>query len=607
MGFGNRYRPDATTFKVYARDCDHIEVCLYKDAKTYRHQTYEMALKGDCIWEVEIPGDLKGKYYLYRVKRGVEVYSAADPFAIASSLDSRRSAIIDLADASVVGFESDTFMAYKPQEAILYETHIRDMTMDPSLGLKYPGKYLGVVEVLGDKPYGISYLRDLGITHLHLLPLQDFLSVKETDEKAYNWGYDPEHYFVPEGSYATDPEDPLCRIREVRQMVQACHRAGLAVVLDVVYNHTYRGIENPLAILAPMVYYRHLKDGSFSNGSGCGNELNTEHPMVRQLVIDSLIHWMRVYHIDGFRFDLMALMDVETAKLVVAAIRGENPNAIIYGEPWTGGASTLDYKKQVLKGRQHSLGIALFNDDYRNALKGDSDGKDHGFVQGYKAKMHDIKTGLVGSIQYDHNHRGFCIEPWETINYLSAHDNLCLYDKLKYSTMWDDGAIKSATKLGLSLVLLSFGVPFIQAGSEMMRTKHMDHNSYRSNDAINAINWSQVETHGDLVSYVKGLIALRKHLECFDHFDAKTIKNRVMFIGAHGILTYSITLSSDGFKKATILFNHLQTDMEVAIQRTEKCRIIFSDMGFEPNGHQAPPANQPLKLKAFETLVLMAQ
>jgi len=612
MGFGNRYQPEATSFKVYAKDCNHLEVCLYKDAKTYRQQAYPMHLSGDCIWEVTIQGDLKNLFYMYRVYRGVETYLVTDPFAIASSANSKRSTIIDIGDAAVAGFEDDQFIQIPPQEAILYETHIRDMTMDPQLNLNYPGKYLGVAERIGDKNYGISYLRALGITHLHLLPLQDFLSVDEYEPMAYNWGYDPEQYFVPEGSYATDPDDPLCRIRELRMMVKACHDEGLAVVLDVVYNHTYRGGENPLAILAPFTYYRHAKDGSYTNGSGCGNELNTEHPMVQQLIVDSLIHWAKVFHIDGFRFDLMALMDLGTAKLIMDVIRQINPSAIIYGEPWTGAESGLSWEKQVLKGKQHALKLALFNDDYRNALKGDSDGNDHGFIQGYKAKLHDIKTGLVGSIQYDQNHRGFCIEPWETINYLSAHDNLCLYDKLKYSTMWEDFKIKEATKFGLSLVLLAFGIPFLQAGSEMMRTKHMDHNSYRSSDAVNAIKWNQVAEYDDLVSYTRELILLRKTLKCFDTYNASMIKEKVRFIDNLSVIAYRISLDNlvlpddSSVKQALVLMNPLHHGVELKVKRTAACRIVFNHFGLEMKGHLAPSVEKPLKMLAFETIVLLS-
>ena len=604
LGFGNRYSKEATSFKVYAKNCNQLEVCIYTDENTHRLQMHPMHLTGDCIWETTIQGDLKGKFYMYRLTRGIECYLAQDPFAVASSVNSRRSAIVELSDAVVAGFDEDTYVKVKPQEAILYETHIRDMTMDPSLGLAHPGKYLGIGERVSSVPYGLKYLKDLGITHLHLLPLQDFLSIDELDPLAYNWGYDPEQYFVPEGSYATDPSDPICRIKELRTMVKACHDQGLAVVLDVVYNHTYRGGENPLAILAPFTYYRHLKDGSYANGSGCGNELNTEHPMVQQLIIDSLCHWMKIYHIDGFRFDLMALMDVKTAQLVVDSVRKINPNAILYGEPWTGAESGLSWEKQVLKGTQHALNISLFNDDYRNALKGDSDGNGHGFIQGYKAKMHDIKTGLVGSIQYDQNHKGFCIEPWETVNYISAHDNLCFYDKLKYSTMWEDYKIKEATKMSLSLILLAFGIPFIQAGTEMMRTKRMDHNSYKSSDAVNAIDWQQAITHSDLVDYTKDLIRVRKYLECFDCFDAKEIKSNVVFLGGLKVLAYRIKLDNHLAKRVTILFNPLHHGAVVNLGKMINPRILFNHSGFKPEGHSVKGIESQLKMHAFETVVI---
>lgn len=606
QNFGYRYTKQETTFKVFAKNCDAVEVTLFSDSKTYRQKAYAMANVADCIWQLTIEGDLEGQYYLYRLNRGVEQFAAQDPFAWASSANSKRSAIIDMDSSDVVGFDQDTFLPIPMQEAIIYETHIRDMTMDPSLGLKYPGKYLGVTEDVSELPYGLKHIKSLGITHLHFLPLQDFLSVDEEDPKDYNWGYDPEHFFVPEGSYATDVSQPKVRISELRQMVKACHDAGLAVVLDVVYNHTYRGGENPLAILAPLTYYRHLKDGSYANGSGCGNEIKTEEPIVQQLIIDSLCHWMKTFHIDGFRFDLMGLMDVDTAKLIVSEVYKINPHALLYGEPWTGGETPLHWEQQMLKGKQAKLPIALFNDDYRTALKGNSDGNDHGFIQGYRAKMHDIKTGIVGSIQFSEHHRGFCVEPWETINYLSAHDNLCLYDKLKYSTMWDDGKIKEATKLGLSLIFLAFGIPFIQAGSEMMRSKQMDHNSYRSSDSINAVRWSDAVKNQDLVNYVKQIIALRKYLGCFTTFNAEMIQKRVVFMRHTPIVSYRIELVGHQYACVLVMMNPMDHDFRTAIKLSDKCHVLFEGLAFEPLGIADSPLKtmRRLVLKPFQTVVI---
>lgn len=606
QNFGYRYTKQETTFKVYAKNCDAVDVALFSDGRTYRQKNYEMHLVADCIWQLTIPGDLNGMFYLYSLKRGIDRYAAQDPFAWASSANSKRSAVIDLDPSDVDGFDQDTFLPIPMQEAIIYETHIRDMTMDPSLGLKYPGKYLGVTEEIPDRPYGLKFIKSLGITHLHFLPLQDFLSVDEEDTKDYNWGYDPEHYFVPEGSYATDASIPKIRISELRQMVKGCHDAGLAVVLDVVYNHTYRGDENPLAILAPFTYYRHLKDGSYANGSGCGNELNTEEPIVRQLIIDSLLHWMTVFHIDGFRFDLMGLMDVDTARLITQEVCRINPHALLYGEPWTGGETPLHWEKQMLKGKQAHLPIALFNDDYRSALKGNSDGNDHGFIQGYRAKMHDIKTGIVGSIQFSEHHRGFCLEPWETINYLSAHDNLCLYDKLKYSTMWHDAKIKEATKLGLALILLSFGIPFIQAGSEMMRTKQMDHNSYKSSDVINAIQWTDAIKHQDLVKYVQQVIELRTYLKCFTSFNAKMIQNHVTFLKHMPIIAYRIELSGHHFASALVLINPMHENFKTTIKLSDKCHVLFDGLRFEPLGIDDSPIKtmRRVVLEPFQTVVI---
>ncbi|MCK8061434.1 MULTISPECIES: type I pullulanase [unclassified Fusibacter] len=604
--FGYRYEKTNTRFRVYASKCEAVNILLYSNAHSYRHKSLAMEAVGDNEWELTVDGDLHNTYYMYQVVRGKNRFIATDPFGYASSANSKRSVVIDLAMTEVEGFEQDEFVKVSMQEAVLYEMHIRDFTMDPNLKLKHPGKYLGVVEKVDHLPYGIDYLKDLGITHVHFLPLQDFLSIDESDPTAYNWGYDPEQYFVPEGSYSTDPEDPLCRIRELKTMVKKLHDNGLAVVLDVVYNHTYRGGENPLAVLAPFTYYRHLSDGSYSNGSGCGNELKTEHAMTRQLIIDSMIYWMNTFHIDGFRFDLMGLMDVETAKMIEKEVRSINPNAILYGEPWTGGGTILPGEKMMVKGKQRDLSIAFFNDDYRSALKGDSDGKDHGFIQGYKAKMHDVKTGLLGSIHFSEHHVGFAKEPWESVNYVSAHDNLILYDKLKYSTMWDDDKVKKATKMSFSLILLAFGIPFIQSGTEFMRTKHMDHNSYRSSDAVNAMDWGMVNCHQDLYQHVKTLIAIRKNLRCFEEFNEKDIRERVVLQHTKNVVAYRITLRNHAFKNALIVINPNHHEHLSRLVLRRECRIVYDGQTFDPDGLAIDKYLQGrrIKLEPFQTLVV---
>ncbi|MBO2943346.1 type I pullulanase [Paenibacillus sp. F411] len=565
--FGLIYSAASSTFRLWAPSAAQVSLMLYKNdgvegGEALLSQSggseHPMLIKGNGVWETNVSGDWAGWYYMYRIRQqDGQLHEAVDPYARAVSANGRRGAIVDPAQCSPDGWESDTRPPLaSPTDAVLYELHVRDFSISPDSGMTYKGKFkafteTGLRDEAGNK-LGIDHLVELGVTHVHLLPIFDFKTVDELissnwdPEGEYNWGYDPQHYNVPEGSYATDPRRPETRIVECKEMIQALHQHGIRVIMDVVYNHTYSVEEGPFEPVAPGYFYRQNHDGTLSNGSGVGNELATERPMVRKFIKDSLRYWAEEYHLDGFRFDLMALIDTETMVQIVEELRREvAPDLLIYGEPWTGGGSPL--ANQTVKGTQRGKGFAVFNDDFRHAIKGDNDGGGKGFATGEAWYEGAVAEGLMGSIH------DFALEASETVNYVTVHDNLNLWDKVLVTMgKWDeagfiplqdgrphDGSplmpkIAAATPyadvvegealaseavkrslLANSMVLLSQGIPLIHAGDELLRTKYGDHNSYRSGDAINAISWSHKERFTEVFRYYQGLIRLRRQHPAF--------------------------------------------------------------------------------------------
>lgn len=532
---GMIYSPNNTIFRVWSPIMDKIDLLLYRDLKSDEKTLYPMEKSIEGLHELIIMGDLKGLTYTYLVN-GVET---TDPYSIAASINSQRSGIIDLKETNPQGWENHKIPKINKPETIIYEIHVKDFTGSQSSYTKYRGKYLGFIEK-------IPYLKELGVTHIHLMPINDFLTVNEEEEHFlrednYNWGYDPKLYNVPEGSYSTDPEDLTCRVRELKTLIMALHNAGFNVIMDVVYNHTYRTEDSNYNIIAPNYFYRTNPDGSFSNGSGVGNEIASERPMARKFIIDSLKYWVNEYKIDGFRFDLMAITDIDTVKEAVNTLRKINPNILIYGEPWNGGPTALPLDKMTLKGTQRNQNFALFNDDFRNAIKGDNDGTSWGYAQGDSNCKHQVEIGLAGSIDYYDYHRGFADSPLESINYLNSHDNLILADKIKKSLphMDEEGLIR-VNKFAHSILFTAQGIPFIHAGNEFLRTKYMVHNSYNSALGINAIDWTYKENYKDYFDYIKELITIRKTYEEFRMTDAKEIMYRLRFMDMQNIIGYTI-------------------------------------------------------------------
>lgn len=544
---GITYTPQKTIFRIWSPLREKIELLLYPNANSVRRKSYTLNKKEDGVHEIAIEGDLKGCFYTFLIEGKFEV---TDPYSIASSINSIRSGIIDLEDTNPKGWNT-SFIHQNNNDCspIIYEVHIKDFTGHPSSGVKNRGKYLGFIE---DKV--LNHLKDLGVTHIHLMPVYDFLTVHEDteyffDDDNYNWGYDPELYNVPEGSYSTNPNDPISRIKELKTLIMELHKAGFKVILDVVYNHTYRAYDSNFNIIMPGYYYRNLEDGTFSNGSGCGNEIASERPMVRKFIIDSLKYWVNEYKVDGFRFDLMALIDIDTIEEAILSLRQIKPDILIYGEPWTGGPTTLQDNKKTTKGKQSNVSFALFNDDFRNAIKGDNDGDGKGFVQGNLDFKAQVEMGIVGSIYYDDTHIGFAESPSETINYVNAHDNLILADKMsKVFPSIDNEGLKRFNKLAFSILFTSQGIPFIHAGNEFLRSKYMVHNSYNSPLSINGIDWSLKEKNLDFYNYFKDLIKLRKSYKEFTLESSDDIRNKLKFMdypSTCGIIAYTITMDEE--------------------------------------------------------------
>ena len=574
---GAIYSKEKTIFRVFAPE-KNVKLSLTMDYRNPRKDIYFMTKNEFGVWETEISGDLDGYYYSYIVD---DKYEVTDPYSFTSSINSMYSVVCDMAKTDPKGFKKSIVPHILEEEAIIYEMSVKNYTADKSSGVVDRGKFLGLSEK--DSKYhgfktGLSHLKELGVTHVQLLPIYDFISVDESNERFfdddnYNWGYDPELYFAPEGSYATDPQNSKSRVYELKKMIQAIHEVNIAVIMDVVYNHTFKSYDSNLNTLGPNYYYRMNKDGTFSNGSGVGNELASERPFVRKLIIDSLKYWVMEYKIDGFRFDLMALIDIDTIRIALKELRKINPNLIIYGEPWMALGTSLPVEKHTVKGSQKSNGFGVFNDIYRDAIKGDTDSFGIGYIQGNHYLKPVIEEGIAGSVHFDKNRWGFTDFASETINYFNCHDNLILYDKLQIS-LSDLTNIDDYVKLAIGLVMLSFGKPFLYEGNEFNHSKNNDRNSYNSPLFINAINWDDKQENINIFNYTKDLITIRKHIKVFNKIDPEDIRNSLSFMEhiENSLIIYKVK-SSKGYVLVAI-----NADIEEKYINSKKLR---SFIGFD--------------------------
>lgn len=591
---GAIYKKENTTFRVFAPNREKIDLLITDDYRKVRKKVIPMEKKEDDIFEVVVDGDLDGTYYNYLVE---DMYEVTDPYSKASSINSLMSCVVDLSTTNPEGFKEYILPDNKEEDAIIYELNVKDYTGNFSSGVKYPGKFLGLSELdtnYKDFSTGLTHLKNLGVTHIQLLPIYDFISTFEEpdkffDDNNYNWGYDPELYFNVEGSYSTNPYDPKSRIYELKKMIGEIHKQGMSVVMDVVFNHTYKTMDSNLEILAPGYYHRRHEDGSIANGSGVGNEVSSEQPFTRKLIIDCLKYWASEFKIDGFRFDLMALIDLDTIKLALKELKKINKNIIIYGEPWMAFSSPLPIDQQIWIPRQKSNGFGVFNDRFRDAIKGDNDGYSIGYIQGDYSRKTQIENGMAGSIYYDETRPGICDFASETINYFNCHDNLIFYDKLMVS-LNDKILLNDVTKLGFGILFMSLGKPFIYQGNEFNNTKFNDSNSYSSPLKINAVDWKLKKKNYDLYLYVKDLIELRKeNREFLSIIDPEEIRDNMKFFpnlpdSMIGYILKSdkdilMTIINAGIDEEIIDFNSLLEGFNINLNNIKEIKKIFSKKG----------------------------
>ena len=524
-----------------------VEIHIYEDGQGGKAiKTIKMKASGENRWEATVKGDLKGKFYTFDIGKG----ETPGVFAKAVGVNGMRGAIVDMAETNPQGWENDQRpVIQSPADLVIYEMHWRDFSIDVSSGLKNKGKFLALTE-----PKAIEHLKNLGVNAVHILPSFDYASVDETklDTPQYNWGYDPKNYNVPEGSYSTDPYNPVTRIKEFKQMVQALHKAGIRVILDVVYNHTFNIDHSNFQLTYPDMYYRKTADGKYSDGSGCGNETASEKPLMREFMLESVKYWIDEYHIDGFRFDLMGVHDIETMQQIRAEVNKIDSSIYIYGEGWSAGSCAYPVDKLAMKANTQQLnGIAAFSDDMRDALRGPfSDDHKGALLAGIPGEEVSLKFGIVGGIahpQVDMTKVNYDKKPWtnnptEQISYVSCHDDMCLVDRLKASipSLTDKNIPEKERtaeliridQLAQTAVFTSQGVPFILSGEEMLRDKKGIHNSYNSPDSINHLDWNNLQRYPQLFAYYKNLIQLRKNHPAFRLATGDKVRQHLEFLPA---------------------------------------------------------------------------
>ncbi len=575
---GMTYSTTGTTVNVWAPTADQLILRIYDQGLGGQAiEEHDMQQGQDSLWSLTLSGDYHGRYYTVQASiDGQTLDEVAEPYARAVGANGRRAMIVDLDKTDPVGWADDSRPPLaSANDIIIYELHVRDISIDEQSGITHKGKFLGLSESGTVGPEGVmtglDHIADLGVTHVHILPAFDFRSLDETKlgNGKYNWGYDPQNYNVPEGSYSTDPSDGAVRIREFKTMVKALHDKGIRVILDVVYNHTGATEGSNFNQLVPGYYYRQNDEGGWSDAAACGNETASERAMMRKFIIESVAYWAEEYHMDGFRFDLMGIHDIETMNAVSERLKEIDPSIFIYGEGWTAGGSPLPDSLRALKANTAELDdIAVFNDELRDALKGHwYEEKDQGFVSGRSGRDESVKFGIVAAtehpdIVYDsvnYSKSAWAAEPTQTINYVSCHDNHTLWDKLVLTNpeATEEELIRMH-KLAETVVLTSLGISFLHAGADFLRTKQGVENSYESPDSINLIDWSRKAKYQEVHQYYKQLIQLRKNHPAFRMPTAQMIREHLSFIETDedNLVAFTISDNANGDTWSEIIIIH---------------------------------------------------
>jgi pullulanase len=603
---GLHYSSEKSSFRIWAPTATKVQLFLYNDglAGTVM-QTIDMQKSKSGTWITSVKKELKGKFYVFRVQVNNKwMQEVPDPYAKSVGVNGKRAMIVDLNDTDPVDWSTDKNPVLKnPTDAIIYELHIRDASIAINSGIDNKGKFLGLTEKGRSNPEGLStgldHLKELGVTHIHLLPFYDFYSIDESkpEKLQYNWGYDPLNYNVPEGSYSTNAGDGITRIRELKELVKTFHQNGLSVVMDVVYNHTMLTEDSYFNQLVPGYYYRQTADGKFSNATACGNETASERPMMRKFMLESLQYWVKEYHVDGFRFDLMGVHDIATMNLIAKELRKIKADILLYGEGWTAGASPLKDSLRALKKYAYKLdNIAVFSDDIRDGIKGSVFvNEERGFASGRPGMEESIKFGIVASCKHpqvdytkvNYSKAPYANQPSNTITYAECHDNHILWDKLAISAKdANEAERKEMHKLALSIVLTSQGISFLHAGTEFLRSKKGHENSFNAGDSINAIDWSLKTKNKDVFEYVKELIKMRKEHPAFRMKTAKEIVSNIKFINeADRIVSYTINgkAAKDRWSKILVIYNANSVDKKISLPEGSWQKISLPGQSLYPH------------------------
>ncbi|MDE6862465.1 MAG: type I pullulanase [Alistipes sp.] len=574
------YTPQATRFEVWAPTADSVCVDLYRGDNLV--DQFDMLPDDDGLWQAEAAGDRRGEYYAFRVKcDGKWLAPTAGIFARAVSINGDRGAIVDMRATDPDGWSDDRAPVQGDLSGIvIYEMHYRVMTAHPSAGCNHGGKYVDMAQsgTRSDEGLatGLDHLRELGVSHVHLLPTADFGSIDESiaGNDAYNWGYEPKNYNVPEGSYSTDAGNPEQRIREFKEMVAAMHAAGLRVVMDVVYNHTTDVQRCGFELTVPAYFYRMTPNGGFANGSGCGNETASEREMMRKFIVESLEYWVEEYHIDGFRFDLMAIHDIETMNLIRSRLSAIDPSILLYGEGWAASDPAYDAERLAFKRHTHRMpGIAAFSDDMRDALRGRLDCSAGGFVHGVEGNAEAVRFGIAGGIEHpgiSYREAAWAAEPTQHISYVTCHDDHCLRDRLEIlSPEASEEELLRMDKLAQTAVFTSQGIPFIFCGEELYRSKQHVGNSYKSPDSVNAIDWGLKCRYAELYDYYRNLIAMRRSHPAFCLGSAEAVRRHLEFLPCENECVVAFRLkdidSVDRARSIVVVLNGSRERVETAI------------------------------------------
>ena len=625
------YTPEQSVFTLWAPSADRVRLNLYASGEGGDpEEQVEMEKAGYGTWRIHIDRDLKGSFYTFQIeKNGKWLNETPGIWAKAVGINGNRAAVIDWNETNPEGWESDRSPELKMySDIILYELHHRDFSIAPDSGIENKGKFLALTETGTKTPEGeatgLDHLKELGVTHIHILPSFDFATVDETklDENHYNWGYDPKNYNVPDGSYSTDPANPVVRIREFKEMVKSLHQNGFRIVLDVVYNHTASTDHSNFDLTVPGYFYRQNADGSYSNASGCGNETASEREMVRHYIIESVKFWAREYHIDGFRFDLMGIHDIETMNHLRSELLEIDPTIFVYGEGWVAADSPLPFEQRAVKENVGQMeGIGVFNDEFRDGLKGSTfDEQEPGYASGnINGHFEPVKYGIVGGTdhpQVDYGGLLYCNAPYagapsQMINFVSCHDGYTLVDKLKLSVQGDHAAdeLIPIDKLVHTVLLTAQGIPFIRSGEEIMQDKQGEPNSYKSPDSINRIDWSLKAKNREVFDFIRGLIALRKAHPAFRIPTVEGLQQwlRFMDTGDSGVIAYTLGeyANNDEWKEILVAYNGNRHEVEIGIPKGE-WNVVCRNGQIDPEGKDRLPGGS-VKIAASSALILYRQ